>query len=208
MSLVDEPQLDGLHDLEDSDSDAAIDDIPPNPNYNESTSLSSGVSESTSPCKIHLTSHGHRFGPFAPPTRADSDSPPKILQYDIRALPNPPKNVRTQQTGLHKALREWFFSRPEAVAKLEEVSTAIDRTIEEVQNTTGGAQCAEIHVVVFCEMGKHRSVAFVEELSRRAFYIETESGRERCPVVVQHRDIARGKHDPRSRRQRIDRSDS
>jgi RNase adaptor protein for sRNA GlmZ degradation len=55
-------------------------------------------------------------------------------------------------------------------------------------------------------MGKHRSVALVEELSRRAFFVGTENGRKKCPVVVQHRDVARGKHDVRRKRKPADSS--
>jgi RNase adaptor protein for sRNA GlmZ degradation len=126
------------------------------------------------------------------------DSTPQLFQYDIRALPNPPKNIRTQYTGMHKPLREWFFARPEVVAKFDEVVAEVDAAI---------AQCsvypAEVHVNVCCEMGKHRSVAFVEELGRWPFFI----AQERCQMEVKHRDIARAKHDPRSRRQRPDRTE-
>ncbi|KAJ7880693.1 hypothetical protein B0H13DRAFT_1520957, partial [Mycena leptocephala] len=92
----------------------------------------------------------HRFGPFHHPP-IPGDSVPRILQYDVRTLPNPPKNVRAAQTGLHKSLREWFFSRPEAVAKLAEVCAAIDETLSNVRETD-----SDIHIVVFCEMSKHR----------------------------------------------------
>ncbi|KAJ7174935.1 hypothetical protein C8R46DRAFT_95410 [Mycena filopes] len=199
--------IDPLHDLESQSphSDDMDDPIPPNPNHNNPdarTEESSGAHL----CILHLTSHGHRFGPFTPPPTAPGRPTPTILQYDIRSLPNPPKNVRHQQTGLHKPLREWFFSRPEAVAKLEEVSVAIDAALEELATTDATAQGGHIYVVVFCEMGRHRSVAFVEELGRRPFFIATESGKQRCDVVIQHRDVGRAKHDPRSRRQRVDRS--
>jgi RNase adaptor protein for sRNA GlmZ degradation len=129
---------------------------------------------------------------------------PRVLQYDIHSLPNPPKNIRTQQTGLDKSLREWFFSRLESVAKLDEVCATIDAALDEVAKS--GVGCSEIHVVVFCEMGKHRSVALVEELSRRAFFVGTEDGRKKCPVVVQYRDVARGKHDARRKRNPADSS--
>ncbi|KAF8203487.1 hypothetical protein K438DRAFT_2015163 [Mycena galopus ATCC 62051] len=184
--------------------DPVEDPILPNPNHARSIGTSEDVSEVDALCTLYLASHGHRFGPIALPTPSAGHDAQKVLQYDIRGLPNPPKNVRAQQTGLHKALREWFFSRPESVAKLEEVSADLDVALEEVSRT--GARRAEIHVVVFCEMGKHRSVAFIEELARRPFFVAAAEGRERCAVVVQHRDVTRGKHDARSKRQRTDRS--
>jgi len=122
---------------------------------------------------------------------------------DIRALPNPPKNVRAQQTGLHKSLREWFFSRPEAVTKLEDDCTAVNAAVADVSEQR--AYPARIHVVVFCEMGKHRSVALAEELSRRAFFVDGEDGPEKCQIVLQHRDVARVKHG--RKKQRVDHAD-
>ncbi|KAJ6536906.1 hypothetical protein B0H19DRAFT_1382744 [Mycena capillaripes] len=191
----------------DSDSlDSFEDPIPLNLNHADTSQGVSEMSDSSdTPCTIYLTSHGHRFGPFSPPPPGAGDCTLKVLQYDIRALPNPPKNVRAQQTGLHKALREWFFSRPEAVAKLGEVCAEIDATLAQFPKV--GLSRAELHVVVFCEMGKHRSVAFIEELARHLFFVERDGEREKCAVVVQHRDVARAKHDPRSRRQRTDRSE-
>ncbi|KAF7332834.1 hypothetical protein MVEN_02388200 [Mycena venus] len=185
-----------LNSLHDSD------EIPPNPNHEGNTDESAGGTMGST--TLYLTSHGHRFGPFTP-ALSPGVSELKVLQYDIRSLPNPPKNVRAQQTGLYKSLREWFFSRPEAVTKLEEVCADIDNALTEV--FASDVSSVEIHIVVFCEMGKHRSVAFVEELSRRAFLVETEDGRKKCPVVVQHRDVTRGKHADRRRRQRADDSE-
>ncbi|KAJ7040889.1 hypothetical protein C8F04DRAFT_1080886 [Mycena alexandri] len=176
------------------------DPIPSNPNHHPTLEADDVLAI----CTIHLTSHGHRFGPFTPPKVAGLPVH-KILQYDIRSLPNPPKLVRAQQTGLHKSLCEWFFSRPEAAAKMEEVSAAVNAALADLPTSECGA---EIHVVVFCEMGKHRSVAFIEELARRPFFVATDSGRQKCGVVVRHRDVARAKHDARSRRQRVDRSEA
>ncbi|KAJ7798160.1 hypothetical protein B0H14DRAFT_2907992 [Mycena olivaceomarginata] len=201
-SSVEDPALNSLDGSASNDSDEDL--IPPNPNHTDSATGSLARLDSTALCILHLTSHGHRFGPLRSPPSPPGGSVPPVLQYDIRSLPNPPKNVRAQQTGLNKSLREWFFSRPESVAKLDEVCAAIDAALDEVAKS--GVGHSELHVVVFCEMGKHRSVALVEELSRRAFFVGTENGRKKCPVVVQHRDVARGKHDARRKQNPADSS--
>ncbi|KAJ7086923.1 hypothetical protein C8R44DRAFT_752341 [Mycena epipterygia] len=91
----------GRHDLH---SDSSIEDpIPPNPNHNNGTP-SRPEGDSAPKCTIHISSHGHRFGPITPPTTLPNEVSTKVLQHNIRALPNPPKNVRAQQTGLHKSL--------------------------------------------------------------------------------------------------------
>ncbi|KAJ7089076.1 hypothetical protein C8R44DRAFT_686642 [Mycena epipterygia] len=195
MSFVDDPHSESSNE----------DPIPSNPNHNNNDTASPDR-ESAPKCSIHILSHGHRFGPFTPLTNFPSELSPTILQYDIRALPNPPKNVRAQQTGLHKSLREWFFSRPEAVQKLEDMCAAVNAAVANVSERR--VYPAKIYVVVFCEMGKHRSVAFAEELSRRAFFVDGEDGPEKCQMVLQHRDVARGKHESRSKKQRVDRADS
>ncbi|KAJ6472834.1 hypothetical protein C8R47DRAFT_720221 [Mycena vitilis] len=87
------------------DSSDDLDDpgISPNPNHNASSSGGSNLLV-PAPCTLYLTSYGHHFGPFpAPPVIGGLA--PRLIQYDIRALPNPPKNVRAKQTGLHKAHR-------------------------------------------------------------------------------------------------------
>lgn len=53
-------------------------------------------------------------------------------------------------------------------------------TADYVEETDG--RSSELRVGGFCELGRHRSVAFVEELSRRKWPIEWE-------VEVCHRDV-------------------
>ncbi|KAJ7110702.1 hypothetical protein C8R43DRAFT_1041980 [Mycena crocata] len=205
MSItIEDPDLQHSSDTQESylSQDDSDDAIPSNPNHDgDQTSPTIPSSK----CIIYITSHGHRFGPFTHPSITSGVLHQILLQYDLRSLPNPPKNVRAHQTGLHKSLREWFFSRPEAVSKMEEVQADIDAAI-----TTITTYPAEIYVLVFCEMGKHRSVAFVEELGRHSFFISHDTGSEKCNVEVRHRDVARGKHEARgsSRRQREERQGS
>ncbi|KAJ7220882.1 hypothetical protein GGX14DRAFT_432369 [Mycena pura] len=183
------------------------DPIPANPNHVSDVSSTTGsAAPPTPPCTIYITSLGHRFGPYtAPPDAASTGALHKPLQYDLRAFPNPPKTVRAQQTGLHKALREWFFSHPEASTKLEAVCAEICAAASEVYESRPGPG-GKVDVVVFCEMGRHRSVAFVEELRRRDIFVSTKDGAEKCHVVAHHRDVARGR-DAQGRRRRFDARD-
>ncbi|KAJ7441108.1 hypothetical protein FB451DRAFT_1150658 [Mycena latifolia] len=193
---------------EDSDTDSMDDNpIPANPNHANLDEIQSQgdpeTSQTTPKCTIHITSHGHRFGPLRiPAPQTPVEPPPVILQYDVRALPNPPKNVRAGQTGLHKALREWVLSTPEAAAKHDEVCTAISAALGDV--SARRAYPVDVHVVIYCEMGRHRSVALVEELGRQPFFVDGNEGPERCQLIVRHRDVGRGKQDERRRRQRAD----
>lgn len=116
---------------------------------------------------IYISSSGHRRGPLVP-------SPD--LSFDLRSLPCPPKNLRTAQTGLHKPLRDWLFSNPKVQNRFNDICEAIKLG---VQNAEANG-VPELHVGVFCELGKHRSVSFVEELKRQRF--------NDWNVVVRHRD--------------------
>ena len=117
---------------------------------------------------IYISSFGHRRGPLVPTPD---------LSFDLRSLPNPPKNVRTSQAGLHKPLRNWLFSNPQVQNRFNDVCEAIRRG---VQNAEANG-IPELRVGVFCELGKHRSVSIVEELGRQRF--------DGWNIVVEHRDV-------------------
>ncbi|KJA23212.1 hypothetical protein HYPSUDRAFT_40008 [Hypholoma sublateritium FD-334 SS-4] len=119
---------------------------------------------------LYITSYGHRFGPLATPPR---------IAVDLRTLPNPPKTIRSGQTGLSKPLRDWLFVNEEVLARFSEICGRIRAELDEV----GARGEKELKVGVNCEMGKHRSVAVVEELARTKF--------EGWNVVVDHRDVHR-----------------
>lgn len=132
---------------------------------------------------VFISSYGHRLGPLLPTPQ---------IAIDLRNLPNPPKNLRTGQTGLSKPLRDYLFSMDEVQRRFEEVVTRISSRLQEAGDNGEG----DIRVGVCCEIGKHRSVAVVEEL-----------GRTRFPgwnVVVAHRDVhlKRSNQKDRSRRAR------
>lgn len=117
---------------------------------------------------LSITSFGHRRGPLLPAPD---------LSFDLRDLPNPPKNVRTGHTGLSKTLRDAFLSIEAVKSRFDSVCDLINVRLQEAQRT------GEDHIAVgvFCELGKHRSVSMVEQLGRTRF-----SG---WNVVVQHRDV-------------------
>lgn len=117
---------------------------------------------------IYISSFGHRRGPLIP----NPD-----LSFDLRSLPCPPKDLRAAQTGLHKPLRNWFFSNPQVQSRFNDICEAIKLGVQDAE--ANGVR--ELHVGVFCELGKHRSVSIVEELKRQRFNDWT--------VVVRHRDV-------------------
>jgi len=149
------------------------DDIPVNTNHASSVQNDLPI--------VHITSYGYRRGPLQPA--------PDVI-FDMRALPNPPKNVRTGQTGLSKQLREWLFSDDMVQKRFGEVRTTIQTRLDEAK--ADGEH--EITIGVHCELGKHRSVSIVEELAKTRF--------EGWNVVVDHRDVhlKRSSQKDRSRR--------
>jgi RNase adaptor protein for sRNA GlmZ degradation len=123
---------------------------------------------STMPSQIHLTiiSYAHRNGPL---------NPTPYLIFDIRSLPNPPRNLRQSSTGLSKRLRDEFFSDELVRGKFEACQEQLETLLRErtsiamgkIENTDKSDMLSDgLTVGVCCEMGKHRSVAFVEELGR------------------------------------------
>ncbi len=126
---------------------------------------------------VYVTSYGHRFGPLA--------IPPHIA-VDLRTLPNPPKTIRSGQTGLSKPLRDWLFTNEEVQARFSDICGRIRAALAEV--AARGEN--ELRVGVNCEMGKHRSVAVVDELARTKF--------EGWNVLVDHRDVHRKRSSKKS----------
>jgi hypothetical protein len=154
---------------------------------------------------IILISHAH-----SPPL-----NPPPDLSFDVRHLGNPPKNIRDRYDGTSKRLQEWLDSGPEfrdrkeairqeivtgVLQRLEELSSIEDKK-QEKQNVAedetltnsdhdkerngkeqGGVQ---FRVGVFCERGKHRSVAMVEQLRKLDW--------PGWDVEVEHRDVLKKK---------------
>ncbi|KAF8996935.1 hypothetical protein BDQ17DRAFT_1310107 [Cyathus striatus] len=178
-------------------SDEEEDDLEPNPNRPltpSSPSPSSSPSPTSNTPTLLITSFAHRRGPLQPtPT----------LLIDLRTLPNPPKDLRSTQTGLSKSLRGWLSQNSEFKKRFEDACSKIEGVLKEREDTLlkkekereakgrkgnneddGEEEEDEMQVSigVRCEMGRHRSVAFVEELSRHAWPAGWK-------VIVHHRDV-------------------
>ena len=128
---------------------------------------------------LHIISYGHKRGPLVPP--------PDLL-FDMRRLPNPPKHVRSKQTGVFKPLRDWLFADASVQARFAEVSNLIQDRVSEADSK--GERV--LRVGVCCQLGHHRSVAVVEELGQRRF--------NEWETVIHHRDLhLKRSHDKRVR---------
>jgi len=197
--------------------------------YEDSSSLpeyAQNIFPELKPPTLVLISHGH-----SPPL-----NPPPRLRFDVRSLPNPPKNIRDAHNGTSRRLQEWLNVDSRFIAKRDAIRSEIEAAMAEVldehekkdvlklepavegksnidegrQNETQGeldeseesgdsdeerasssasheaddsptSQKPELRVGIFCAMGRHRSVAMVEELSRLSWL-----GWE---VSVEHRDV-------------------
>ncbi|KAF8862241.1 hypothetical protein BDZ45DRAFT_553917, partial [Acephala macrosclerotiorum] len=122
--------------------------------------------------KLYLISHAH----------SHHLNPPPQLRFDLRNLPNPPKRIRDHNTGTSKRLQEWMEADPAFLARRDEIREEIKsgyRRVYTEQDFSG----LELRVGIVCAMGRHRSVAMVEELSRM-----TWTGWD---IEVQHQDVAK-----------------
>lgn len=142
-----------------------------------------------------LTSHAH-----SPPLQ-----PQPVLKYDVRGIPNPPKEIRDHYTGLHKRLRTHMTALEEFNDLLERAEKEILEAMREIEKgttvsegnrnsgTTSRVQNEEtslndnlLSVGCYCERGRHRSVALVEELGMRKWPKEWN-------VKVVHRDVKKSR---------------
>jgi hypothetical protein len=172
-----------------------------------------------------LISHSH-----SPPL-----NPPPDLKFDVRSLPNPPKNVRDAYNGTSKRLQEWMRGDDRFIERRDEMKGDIEGKMQEILEEwrkrdasqqeaedqelkqDGKAESQEreelqadessdaedsgestsrdgrdegddgesvlLRVGIFCAMGRHRSVAMVEELAR----MDWPGWR----VDIFHRDVAK-----------------
>ncbi|TEB20742.1 hypothetical protein FA13DRAFT_1742668 [Coprinellus micaceus] len=149
------------------------------------------LDDDDSPTKtLRITSFGRRADDSRPASPSnDSTIPPttanairRTLSFDIRSIPNPPKHIRSSQSGLHKPLQEWLFSEAEVVEKVDGIVEGIEQTLAKVDSSQ--ATDVLVEVGINCELGRHRSVAVVEKLGKRKW----PQGWE---VEVIHRDVHR-----------------
>ncbi|RFU35112.1 hypothetical protein B7463_g1246, partial [Scytalidium lignicola] len=139
--------------------------------------------QSTDIPTLVLISHSH-----SPPLL-----PPPQLKFDLRSLPNPPKHIRDAYTGVSSRLQEWLKNDPRFISKRDSIRHEIegimardmdmhtqlksgDDDLTDKNNATSKTPNTkpselspptepEVRVGIFCAMGKHRSVAMVEELA-------------------------------------------
>lgn len=185
---------------------------------NESLDVASSLTWLPS-VKVSLFSYGHANGPVA---SQDSQARyRKTLAYNIRHLMNPPRHLRANSTGLSRRLQKEFLQNDNVEAMLVKVQSELlnavkagydqllhsteksgrgsvdfdERTNEDAhlsERATSKDPEIDVVVTICCEEGRHRSVAFVEELARRLAIFKREDGSSRCwqlNVNVTHRDI-------------------
>jgi RNase adaptor protein for sRNA GlmZ degradation len=107
---------------------------------------------------MKLISFGYKYG-----ANKDTD-----ININIRHVPNPSSKMRKNLTGLDKRFRKDFLKD----RKVQEHYQKILDTIREYLKTNPD------HLIgIGCHLGRHRSVAFVEQL------------KEDLSIEIEHRDI-------------------
>ncbi|KAK5056503.1 hypothetical protein LTR84_012034 [Exophiala bonariae] len=131
--------------------------------------------------KLQIISYGHSNGPLQIPSGTEH------LNFSVRDIENPPVRLRRTHTGLSARLRKEVMAGSYAKERLANICTIVnDRMAKMINEDNSNA----LVVGIMCEEGKHRSVAFAEELSRQ---IESRD----WDIDVQHRDLGIvGNEDP------------
>ncbi|KAF3395814.1 hypothetical protein F1880_007164 [Penicillium rolfsii] len=172
------------------------------------------LSNSGPPVIVSLFSYGHANGPIVQQPSQSHNR--KTLAYNIRQLPNPPRQLRVNSTGLSRRLQKEFLQHDNVEAYLAKVQTELvslvktecDRishstmkTKQHLEDSHGSSYLIDeplnrpdidVVVTICCEEGRHRSVAFVEELARRLATFKHGDGSSQpwqLSVNVTHRDI-------------------
>lgn len=141
---------------------------------------------------VSLYSYGHVNGPI---TSQDGDASQNTLSYNIRHLPNPPRHLRSKTNGLSRRLQKEFLQHDIVEKYLERVLTElVEALIVEYDRQGSLDENPEIllTVTVCCEEGRHRSVAFIEELAQRLKCFKNGDGQSRqwqLHANITHRDI-------------------
>ncbi|KAH8699193.1 hypothetical protein BGW36DRAFT_377439 [Talaromyces proteolyticus] len=185
---------------------------------------------------VFLFSYGHINGPIVQ-TGVEGRSS-KQLAYSIRHLPNPPRNLRANSNGLSRRLQKEFLNNDCVEAILGKVQNDIidalrieaesiqaakaatrdcnsgnvfkPDNISDLEESPKNLHDASLILTVCCEKGRHRSVAFIDELGRRLADLKNGDGIshtwELC-ISVTHRDIGNSASAPvthdKSRRKRM-----
>lgn len=123
--------------------------------------------------ELQIISYGHSNGPLKIPTGAEH------LNFSVRDIENPPAKLRRTHTGLSSRLRKEVMAGGPAKERLKSICTTVHARMEEMVKEE---RSDPLVVGIMCEEGKHRSVTFVEELSRRVRSRDWD-------IVIQHRDL-------------------
>ncbi|KAF6753903.1 hypothetical protein DFP72DRAFT_900837 [Ephemerocybe angulata] len=158
---------------------------------------------------LRIRSFGRRYGPLFPDSTPSSGSQhptrTRALTFDVRSLPNPPKDIRMSYSGLSKPLQEWLFSKPEVVTRVDEICREVERSLSDIQegdddgdnvegeDSEGDHGRVSLDVGICCQLGRNRSVAVVETLGRRKWP-------EGWRVEIGHRDVHQQRHKTHSKR--------
>ncbi|CAG8975695.1 hypothetical protein HYALB_00007899 [Hymenoscyphus albidus] len=112
-------------------------------------------------------------------------NPQARLSFDIRSLENPPKHVRDSHNGTSKRLQEWMRQNSTFTVRRDAIASEIQTAMAELLDKQGEHLISksaesrkiraneedelsvlfepEMRVGINCQMGRHRSVAMVEE---------------------------------------------
>src|SRR5262249_20911196 len=121
-------------------------------------------------------------------------SPIPTLSYDIRDIPNPPREFRLQQKVSNDvtALRRWLMNNEVFISRIEVARKNVLDLVERMDSKRGLGGAGDNRMIVVgvnCYLGRHRSVTFVEELARQVK--EDLGSGSSWEVRVSHRELAR-----------------
>ncbi|KAJ5155737.1 hypothetical protein N7492_008540 [Penicillium capsulatum] len=169
--------------------------------------------------RVSLLSYGHVNGPIS--QQHIHAHYHKTFAYNIRLLPNPPRHLRAHATGLSRRLQKEFLRNDHVEAFLVKVQNELLHAVREgcdqlspsaeqnerkhgefdecrtenalfIEGFTSGDPDIDVVGTICCEEGRHRSVAFVEELARRLAMFKHGDGISRhwqLELHITHRDI-------------------
>jgi len=120
--------------------------------------------------KIKFVSFAYSLGP-APKQE-------NIHVFNLRKLPNPSSQLRRNRTGLDKELQKEFFQIPQVEATYQSLKEQVQEII------ASGTGTILLQFYFGCHAGKHRSVAFVDKMSK-----EMWQSNYQIQIQVTHRDL-------------------
>jgi hypothetical protein len=81
--------------------------------------------------QVSLISYGHANGPVVQQQQVEEARYHRILAYNIRHLPNPPRHLRVKATGLSRRLQKEFLQNDDVEKFLVKVQGEILNAVEE-----------------------------------------------------------------------------